>query len=244
MPTKSDFRQRFIESLPRLLNNAAFKDVVLRELSEEGPKILERVKNKLPLDDENEDCLYDVASNAFSASAKCILSLGWDGDAPGMSGASWLNCFEEVYVVESSDYAPSGPFSSLEEALREECFRNVTANPELDSEILPLTKLLAIAREIVDWENDGKIRINEEMYKVLGDELVRADEPDDSDCELRDEDGGEAEESPTSGTVIDPEDGLFQGMEELKAKLGPEKFIELLLKEFPLRPEKDDSNKK
>jgi hypothetical protein len=37
----------------------------------------------------------------------------------------------------------------------------------------------------------------------------------------------------TSGTAIDPEDGLFQGMKELQEKLGQKKFMEMLLEKFP-----------
>jgi hypothetical protein len=39
--------------------------------------------------------------------------------------------------------------------------------------------------------------------------------------------------SEAQGTVIDPEDGLFQAFQELEKKLGPKGFIELLLLEIP-----------
>jgi hypothetical protein len=42
------------------------------------------------------------------------------------------------------------------------------------------------------------------------------------------------EAGPSSGeAVIDPEDGLFQGMRELEQKLGPAGFLQALFKAFP-----------
>jgi len=68
-----------------------------------------------------------------------------------------------------------GPFSSLEETLEEDCFNTVTANPKLDSEILPKKTLLEIAGQVVDWENEGTIVINSEKYRVSGDKLIPSD---------------------------------------------------------------------
>jgi hypothetical protein len=61
--------------------------------------------------------------------------------------------------------------------------------------------------------------------------------PDTADAEVteseylrRDEDNGEEADPSNSGTVIDPEDGLFQAMAELEKKLGPKEFLKRLLK--------------
>ena len=89
-----------------------------------------------------------------------------------MSGVVWIKCCGGVYVIGSSDYDDLGPFSSLEEALQEEYFNIVTANPELHSEILPKKKLLEIAGRIVDWENEGTITTNSELCKVSGNKLA------------------------------------------------------------------------
>jgi hypothetical protein len=43
-------------------------------------------------------------------------------------------------------------------------------------------------------------------------------------------------ESPENGTVIDPEDGLFQGMAKLEEKLGQKGFLDRLYEAIPLRP--------
>jgi hypothetical protein len=37
---------------------------------------------------------------------------------------------------------------------------------------LPKETLLAIARQVVDWDNPGTILINSEFYQVSGDELI------------------------------------------------------------------------
>jgi hypothetical protein len=92
-----------------------------------------------------------------------------------MSGAIWVKCCEGVFVIQSSDFGGLGPFSSLEETLEEDCFNTVTANPKLDSEILPKKTLLEIAGQVVDWENEGTIVINSEKYRVSGDKLIPSD---------------------------------------------------------------------
>ena len=53
------------------------------------------------------------------------------------------------------------------------------------------------------------------------------------ECATRDEESGEETEPSTSGTVIDPEDGLFQAMEELREKLGPEEVHKTSTGEVP-----------
>ena len=60
-------------------------------------------------------------------------------------------------------------FSSL---LEEECFNMVTANPRLNSKVLPKTRLLEIAHQVVDWENEGTVEINSETYRASGNALV------------------------------------------------------------------------
>ena len=42
----------------------------------------------------------------------------------------------------------------------------------MDSDILPRETLLEIARGVVDWENEGEIRVNSELFQVAGDELI------------------------------------------------------------------------
>lgn len=176
MKAEDDFRERFLHVLPQLLEDAAFRTSVLDELGEDGQAILDQVQNKIQLDVETEDLLYDAASNSFSCSAKCVLTLGWDGDAPGMSGAIYVNSNGGAYTIESGDDDPSGPFSSLAEALQEECFDVSMASPEVDSDIFTLPNLLGIARPIVNWEDRETVSVNGYQYKVCGEELVRIDE--------------------------------------------------------------------
>jgi hypothetical protein len=169
---ETEFRERFLKQLPQLLNNVAFRKEFIEALGEEGSEILTCIRENLPFEEGDEDDVFDVAHEAYSSCAKEILTLAWDGYAPGMSGTAWIICCGEVYVIGSSDYDDLGPFSSLEEALQEECFNIVTANPELESRVLPKKKLLGIARQIVDWENEGTITINSKLYRVSGDKLV------------------------------------------------------------------------
>ena len=176
MPYKTDFRERFLMCLPRLLNNSAFTKVVTDSLGRQGAEILDRARNRIALDEEDKNDLSDAALNAYMECAEQILSPGWDGDAPGMSGAIWLEACGGTYIITSSDYDDLGPFSSLEDALEEECFNTVTANPQLRSTILPKERLLEIAGQVVDWENEGTIEINSVTYRVSGDALIVEEE--------------------------------------------------------------------
>jgi hypothetical protein len=176
MSLEPDFRERFLNSLPRLLKNSAFRQEVIDGLGERGQEILDRVQKRLPLGDGDEDELVDIAHDAYSNCAEQVLTLAWDGGAPGMSGAAWVSKCEGVYVIQSSDYDDLGPFSSLKEALQEECFNIVTANPELNSEVLSKTELLEIAKQVVDWENEGAIVINSEVYRASGNKLIPSTE--------------------------------------------------------------------
>jgi hypothetical protein len=52
----------------------------------------------------------------------------------------------------------------------------VTANPQLRSTILAKERLLEIAGQVVDWENEGTIEINSVTYRVSGDALIVEEE--------------------------------------------------------------------
>jgi hypothetical protein len=141
-------------------------------LDKQAVRVLDRVRKDLPIDAEDEDLLHDLVMNAYGASAETILALGWDGNHPGGAGGQWLKYCEGVYIIESSDEDTMGPFFSLREALKEGFFDRGAANPELWSDCLPKRTLLALARSIVDWENEGTIRVNEQTYRVSGNRLV------------------------------------------------------------------------
>jgi hypothetical protein len=173
MAQKLKFHDRLLTCLPKLLNNPRISKEIKNDLGKPGAKLLERVKNRNPLDDADRDTLSDPVYNAYMACAKNILSLAWDGDAPGMSGALSIMECEGIYVITSSDFDELGPFSSLKRALAGECFGIVTANPQLNSDVLPTKWLLEIAGQVVDWENEGTIEINSETYKVVGDALIQ-----------------------------------------------------------------------
>ena len=70
------FHECFLEYLPRLLTDATFRDEIIKKLGKEGPEVLARVQNNLPIDDEDQ--LFDTARNAYSNCAENVLTLvGW-----------------------------------------------------------------------------------------------------------------------------------------------------------------------
>jgi hypothetical protein len=104
-----------------------------------------------------------------------VVALGWDGVAPGGSGAVWVSECAGIYIVTSSDYPPEGPFESLEAATMSECFFVATLEAQISSEVLPEAELLKIARGVVDWENGGVLWFNGVEYVADGHDLRERD---------------------------------------------------------------------
>lgn len=163
---------KFYELLPRLLKNKEFRKVVEDWLeSEPAARIIDKFLNGETFTDNEYDKFYDAVHNAFREQAINVLTLGWDGNFPGSSGAIWLIGLDGVYII-TDDFGDHGPYDNLEEALDFEAFFCVTSNPEVDSNVLPLEKLLEIAESVVDWENEGDVWVMGERYVVKGNELV------------------------------------------------------------------------
>jgi hypothetical protein len=165
----------FASCISKLLRNAEFRAALEGRLDEDGKSVLRKIEESAPVSEQEMDKIYDAAYEAYRANLSEVLCLGWDGNRPGGSGALYVGELEGVYLVSSSDYDDAGPFESLDEALELEYFQIRTPNPELDASEIPLERLLEIARDVVDWEEGGEIRINEERYVVQGNDLVKAE---------------------------------------------------------------------
>ena len=115
--------------------------------------------------EELEDWLQD---NLLEHAAE-VLCLAWDGDFSGNSGALYVQEALGMFFISSSDYDPSGPYQSIDEALEADYFAVETANPEI-SVALPMEKLISIARGVCA---DGEtISINDVVYGWKDGELV------------------------------------------------------------------------
>jgi hypothetical protein len=113
--------------------------------------------------------LEDWLMNNLLDRADQVLCLAWDGDFPGNSGALYVQEAKGMFFISSSDYEPSGPYQSVDEALEEDYFAVETANPEL-SGALPLEKLISIARGVC--ADSETISINDVVYGWKDGELV------------------------------------------------------------------------
>jgi len=165
----------FASCISKLLRNAEFRVALEDRLDEGGKSVLRKIEESAPVSEQEMDEIYDAAYEAYRENLSQVLCLGWDGNHPGGSGALYVGELEGVYLVSSSDYDDAGPFESLDEALDLEYFQIRTPNPELDASEIPLERLLEIARDVVEWEEGGEIRINEERYVVQGNDLVKAE---------------------------------------------------------------------
>lgn len=116
---------------------------------------------KEQLEDWLQDNLLDCADQ--------VLCLAWDGDVSGNSGALYVQEAKGMFFITSSDYDPSGPYQSIDEALEEDYFAVETANPEI-SGALPLEKLISIASGVCG--EDEKVSINDVVYGWQDGELI------------------------------------------------------------------------
>jgi hypothetical protein len=117
---------------------------------------------------DDEDALF----NSISCDGATILTLSWDGDFPGNSGALWVNKWKGMYFLCSSDFDPEGPYLSLKDVLDNERFSSSTSNPELRSETVPLRRLLVLVRGIMD-EEGGEVLINGSRFELKSGAFVK-----------------------------------------------------------------------
>ena len=97
----------------------------------------------------SKEALIEAVEVIIAKEGRDVLTLGWDGNAPGMSGAHWISKWKKLYFFHSSDLDDKGPFESLEDVLAMEEFATVTSGAELTSKVLSLKRLKGIALSFV-----------------------------------------------------------------------------------------------
>lgn len=165
-------RAQFHSLLPRLLGAKAFRAAIRKWDGKQAKALFKSIdKGETPDSDLLEEFAEWIREEYFDQ-AKQVLSVGWDGDFPGNSGAFWLYELAGVCIFTCSDRGLMGPYESLEAALDAEYLSIPTPNPSVDSDVLTLEQLLQVAAGVVDWENEGEVSVNNERYVVKGGELV------------------------------------------------------------------------
>jgi hypothetical protein len=123
------------------------------------------------------DWLYEMwYTDALQEEATNVLTLAWSG---GMcSGEHRIVEWNDMYFfLGDEDCGEEGPFKSLEDVLPLVerywigSFTVTSLRPELYSDILPLERLLEIARDLVQSEG-GVIDINDKRFVLSGGEFV------------------------------------------------------------------------
>src|SRR5690349_21800452 len=111
--------------------------------------------------------LASIAWDFIQENAREVLTLAWEGEGPGHSGAHYIIEWNGYYFLSSSDIESEGPYESIDDVLELECFRiGGTPNPSLDSKVLPLPKLLRVARGLV--ASGETIEVNGERFELRG----------------------------------------------------------------------------
>lgn len=110
----------------------------------------------------------DFLRNLIGEKGRTVLSLGWTGST---GGANWITEWGGLYFFSSSDYDEEGPFNSLKAAISDERFWMQTPEAELDSDVVPLPKLLEMGKALAG-EEGNEVAINGKMYVLLKDNLV------------------------------------------------------------------------
>lgn len=109
---------------------------------------------------ENVDELADDV-----ADGKTVLSLGWEVENFGHSGAHWIKRWHGLYFCSSSDYDDEGPFETLAEALEVYWFQEPIPHPSVDCTELPFDDLLKLAHQLVA-EEGSQIEINGRTFEL------------------------------------------------------------------------------
>ena len=121
------------------------------------------------------DADEDFLPNLISEEAIVILSLSWDSDFPGGSGANYAQEWKGLFFFSSSDHDEEGPFSSANEVVDLDYFTFAgTPKPELDSDIIPTNRLIEIATSLVREEGKN-ILINKQRFVLRGGKLFATD---------------------------------------------------------------------
>lgn len=170
MPFKWDVFRRLI---PRLAKRPRIRAEIVRRYGHEADAVVEALSAGASRDADADEELQELVWNAFKSEARTVVTLSWEGTAPGGSGAVWVLECTGIYTVTSSDYSPLGPFESLGDALSCECFFVPTREPQLDSDVLPEEELLEIGRGVVDWENGGSVWVNGVEFVAERDNLCQ-----------------------------------------------------------------------
>jgi hypothetical protein len=120
------------------------------------------------------DSLLEIWYNDLQEEGKQVLTLGWSGDGPANSGTHQVVEWSEMYFFLGDDgHVEEGPFKSLDEVLAlPEFHEPMVFRPELDSTVVPLGRLLGIARDLITSDGD-EVWINKKRFVLSGGELVQ-----------------------------------------------------------------------
>jgi hypothetical protein len=114
-----------------------------------------------------------AVDNDISCDGKQVLTLGWDGNFPGCSGAIYITRWKGFFFTSSSDYDPEGPFETLKDALNTDRFEGPIYKPELSSDSLSHRRLLDIANSLVSDAGEG-ILVNDQRHTIIRGRLVKS----------------------------------------------------------------------
>ena len=172
----------FESLVPKLYQTDAIRRAIL-ENSEFYPLVTKAIKKNRDwssLDKDTQDEIFDAISERYCEAAKEILRIGYDGNAPGMSGIICLYECGGVYSVDI-DGDSLGYYSSMEEVVADEMLKCV-ASPDVVSDYFSHDELVALTKgEIVPMDEDGfEVLINNRLYVVDHGEL--REEPEESRC--------------------------------------------------------------
>lgn len=122
------------------------------------------MRSGLRLPEKLRDTLAEEIVGIFLECSETILCVSWGGEIPGGDGAIYLRAVQGVYVYSGSDYEPWGPYVTLDDAMGQERLRIRLNEPCIDSDSLPLSLLLTVARDV--GGDDESVWVNGVEYTV------------------------------------------------------------------------------
>jgi hypothetical protein len=111
----------------------------------------------------------DFLPNLISEQEKTLLTLSNE------YGGNFVTEWQGFFFAKSTEYEASGPYESLDVALSDERFSLEIPQPEINSDVVPLPKLIEMGKAVAGSEGQA-VFINFARYVLSGGELVEAEE--------------------------------------------------------------------
>jgi len=176
-----EFYENAESFLPKLYIDQGIRESVLEDCNiDDSPLAIAAINNNRDwseLDCETIGELSEVILQAYHQISNNVISGGYDGNAPGMSGIFGIMEYGGLYSSHT-DGEINGVYNSLQDACEHEALFCI-ASPEISSVVLSHVELVELTKKYaVPMDEDGfEVTINDRRYVVGNGDLKEMECP-------------------------------------------------------------------